>query len=63
MNKFKRVSKNEIRISTNDYSVLYTGYHVGELPKSFAFIYDENEEKEGHSAWFNLGGLTYINIK
>jgi len=60
MNKFKRVSKNEIRISTNDYSVLYTGYHVGELPKSFAFIYDE---KEGHSAWFNLGGLTYINIK
>jgi hypothetical protein len=39
---------------------LYKGYTLSNLPKSFAFIYDENEEKDGITEWFNYKGLTYI---
>ena len=64
MDKFKRISKTEIVLtnSETDVSVLYTGFTVGNLPKNFAFIYDEDEETEGYMGWFNLGGLTYINV-
>jgi len=38
----------------------YKGYKVGELPKSFGFIYNEDTDKKGKSEWFNYKGLTYV---
>jgi len=38
----------------------YKGYAVGELPPSFAFIYDEDKETSGITEWFNYKGLTCI---
>ena len=38
----------------------YKGYTVGNLPKKFAFIYDEDKEQEGITQWFNYKGLTYV---
>ena len=40
--------------------VEYTGFLIGNLPKRFAFIYDEAEEKDGIDSWFNLKGYTFI---
>jgi hypothetical protein len=39
---------------------LYKGYTLSNLPKSFAFIFNEDEEKDGITEWFNYKGLTYI---
>ncbi len=39
---------------------LYRGHEVGELPKTFAFIYNEDKDQEGITEWFNYKGLTYI---
>ncbi len=39
---------------------LYKGYTLSDLPKSFAFIYNEDEEKDGLNEWYNYKGLTYI---
>ena len=38
----------------------YKGYTLGELPKRFAFIYNEEEDQEGITEWFKLKGLTYV---
>lgn len=59
--KFIKKGKSAGKILMNQ--VLYTPYTVGNLPSKFAFIYDEAEEKDGYKHWFNLGGLTYINIQ
>lgn len=40
--------------------VLYTPYLVGDLPQSFGFIYDAENDREGISEFFNFKGLTYI---
>ena len=40
--------------------VLYKPYTVGNLPPSFAFKYDEENDTEGITKWFNYKGLTYI---
>ena len=40
--------------------ITYKGYTVGNLPKRFAFIYDENKDQEGIIQWFNYKGLTYV---
>ena len=53
---FKKDGHNFIRIGTQDYK----GYTVGNLPKKFAFIYDEDKEQEGIIQWFNYKGLTYV---
>ena len=42
------------------HGVIYKGYTVGNLPKRFAFIYDENKDQEGITNWFNHKGLTYV---
>ena len=42
---------------------LYRGHEVGELPKTFAFIYNEDKDQEGINSWFNYQGLTYIEYK
>jgi hypothetical protein len=41
-------------------NVAYRGYTIGEIPKSFGFIYDDNEDKDGIMEWFNYKGLTWI---
>ena len=38
----------------------YKGYPVGELPKRFTFIYNEDKDQEGITEWFNFKGLTYV---
>ena len=38
---------------------LYRGHEVGELPKTFAFIYNEDKDQEGITEWFNYKSLTY----
>ena len=40
--------------------VEYTGFLVGNLPNKFAFIYDQEKEKDGISMWFNHKGWTFI---
>jgi len=50
--------KNSSTIILNGQS--YKGYTVGNLPKKFAFIYDEDKEQEGITQWFNYKGLTYV---
>ena len=56
MQQIKFLPNNHIRLGNKTYK----GYHVGELPPKFAFIYDEDTGKEGKSEWFNYKGLTYI---
>ena len=53
---FKKDNHSFARIAAQDYK----GYTVGDLPAKFAFIYDENEDKEGITEWFNYKGLTYV---
>jgi len=38
----------------------YKGYTIGNIPKRFGFIYDEDKEQEGFTQWFNHKGITYI---
>ena len=56
--------KNSIKFLKNNFikvnGVLYTPYLVGDLPQSFGFIYDAENEKDGISEFFNFKGLTYI---
>jgi hypothetical protein len=40
----------------------YRPYLIGELPNTFAFIYNENEDQDGITEWFNLKGLTYVRV-
>lgn len=40
----------------------YRPYLIGELPNAFAFIYNENEDQDGITEWFNLKGLTYVRV-
>ena len=53
--KTNRVNKN---IKLN--GVAYRPYKVGELPNSFGFIYNEENDQEGIRKWFNYKGLTYV---
>lgn len=53
--KTNRVNKN---IKLN--GVSYRPYTVGELPNSFGFIYNEENDQEGIRKWFNYKGLTYV---
>ncbi len=53
--KTNRVNKN---IKLN--GVGYRPYKAGELPNSFGFIYNEENDQEGISKWFNYKGLTYV---
>ena len=56
--------KNSIKFLKNNFikvnGVLYTPYFVGDLPQSFEFIFDAENEKDGISKFFNFKGLTYI---
>ena len=56
MQQIKFLPNNHIRLGNKTYK----GYHVGELPPKFAFIYNKDQDKDGVSEWFNYKGLTYI---
>ena len=56
MQQIKFLPNNHIRLEGKTYK----GYKVGELPPKFAFIYNEDTDKDGVSEWFNYKGLTYI---
>jgi len=43
-------------------NVNYKGYTVGNLPTKFAFVYNEETEREGVTEWFKYKGLTYIEV-
>jgi hypothetical protein len=57
-NKVSSYKRRESTIWLN--KVEYTGFLIGSLPSRFAYIYDEDEERDGISSWFNFRGLTYI---
>ena len=42
MQQIKFLPNNHIRLGTKTYK----GYHVGELPPKFAFIYNEDQDKD-----------------
>jgi hypothetical protein len=54
-NSIKFLKYNLIKLN----GVLYTPYLVGELPNTFGFITND-EDQDGYSEWFNFKGLTYI---
>jgi len=54
-NSIKFLKYNFIKLN----GVLYTPYLVGELPNTFGFI-NNGEDQDGYSEWFNFKGLTYI---
>ncbi len=56
MEKFRIYPDKRIKLG----GVLYKPYTVGNLPPSFGFKVDAEEEKCGISNWFNHKGLTYI---
>ena len=56
MQQIKFINSTTIKLN----NVTYKGYPVGELPKRFAFIYDEDKDKEGITEFFNYKGLTYV---
>jgi|TARA_R110001599_G_scaffold69959_1_gene196809 hypothetical protein len=55
-NTIKFINKTTIKLNKKTYK----GYHVGELPTRFAFIYNQDKDQEGISSWFNYQGLTYV---
>lgn len=38
----------------------YKGYTIGNIPKTFAFLFNEDTDQEGITEWFNYKGLTYV---
>ena len=57
MQRIKFTSKTTAKTSEG---LKYKGYAVGELPPTFAFIYNEEKEQAGISEWFNYKGLTWL---
>lgn len=39
---------------------VYKPYLIGDLPQRFAFIWNEYDEQDGITEWFNYKGLTYV---
>tara|TARA_R100001460_G_scaffold63750_3_gene103962 strand:+ start:287 stop:478 length:192 start_codon:yes stop_codon:yes gene_type:complete len=42
---------------------VYVGFDLANLPNKFAYIYNELEDKDGITKWFNDRGLTWIRKK
>ena len=58
MKTIKYLSEKVIKLD----GVKYKPYFIGELPSTFAFIYDRDSDKEGVTKWFNYKGFTYIKL-
>lgn len=40
----------------------YRPYTIGNLPNTFAFIYNEEKDQDGITEWFNYKGFTYVRV-
>ncbi len=59
--KFKKDSTTgAIHIHLNN--VQYKPYTIGNLPTTFAFLYNEDKDQDGISNWFNYKGFTYVPV-
>jgi len=58
MNKLKQINSSTIKLN----NLTYKGYSIGNIPKTFAFIYNEDKDTEGITEWFNHKGLTYVRL-
>ena len=56
MKNIKKINSTTIMLDNKKYK----GYTIGELPKRFAFIYNEDNDQEGITEFFNYQGLTYV---
>ena len=56
MKSIKFVNSTTIKLN----NITYKGYTIGNIPKKFAFIYNEDEDQDGITSWFNYKGLTYV---
>lgn len=56
MKSIKFINSSSIKLN----NITYKGYTISNLPKKFAFIYNEDKEQDGITQWFNYKGLTYI---
>ena len=56
MKNFKKINSTTIMLDNKKYK----GYTVGDLPKRFAFIYNEDNDQDGITEFFNYKGLTYV---
>jgi len=56
MKTIKKINSTTIKLDGKKYK----GYTLGELPKRFAFIYDEDSDQEGITKWFKYKGLTFV---
>jgi len=52
MNTIKFTSKTTLLLNNRKYK----SYTVGDLPKKFAYLYDEYDETDGIYQWFNYKG-------
>ena len=66
MQKLKQLDKTTLRLTeisnSRVFVTKYKGYEIGSLPPKFAFTYNEDNDQEGITEWFNFKGLTYIKI-
>ena len=56
MKSIKFINSSSIKLN----NTTYKGYTISNLPKKFAFIYNEDKDQDGITQWFNYKGLTYI---
>ena len=56
MKNIKFISKTSLLLEGKK----YRGYLLSDLPVNFGFIFDNDDEKDGISEWFNMKGLTWI---
>ena len=56
MNKVKFLKSKLISLNGK----VFKPYLIGDLPQRFAFIWNEYDEQDGITEWFNYKGLTYV---
>jgi len=56
MQNLKQINDSTIKLG----DVIYKGYPISNIPKKFGFIYDEDNDQDGITKWFNYKGLTYV---
>lgn len=59
MKSIKFINSSSIKLN----NITYKGYTISNLPKKFAFIYNEDKDQDGITQWFNYKGFTYIEKK
>ena len=56
MNKVKFLKSKLISLNGR----VFKPYLIGDLPQRFAFIWNDYDEQDGITEWFNYKGLTYV---